>query len=165
MKIEAQMKKSDLLFAMLRKSSTVLKSHSTTDFDRKFLIDIKYQYSKLQPTLRNMIRIMANEIERFSAQCASDESFTSTLENECEKYGAIVSKFGHPTLVDSITGNEFVVYHTNIMSKDVVLFEGNEHHAFIVAFGCLLRAQERQKELLDEREREKTRMDILSEFR
>lgn len=165
MKIEAKMKKSDLLFAMLRKSSTVLKSHSTTDSDRKFLIDIKYQYAKLQPTLRNMIRIMANEIERFSAYNESEESLTYTLENENEKFGAHVSKFGHPKLVDSTTGNEFVVYHTNIMSKDVVLFEGNDHKAFIVAFGCLIRAKARQKELLDEREREKIRMDILSEFR
>lgn len=159
------MKKSDLLFALLRKSNNVLKEDINTDTDRKFLIQLKYQYSKLQPMLRNMIRVMATDIERFSSSNANTNAFTSTMENESEKHGANVSKYGHPTLVDNNTGNRFVVFHKNVMSNDVVIFEGTEHHAFIVAFGCLIRAQERQKRLMEEREIEEQRMGILSEFR
>lgn len=159
------MKKSDLLFALLRKSNNVLKEDINTDTDRKFLIQLKYQYSKLQPMLRNMIRVMATDIERFSSSNANTNAFTSTMENESEKHGANVSKYGHPTLIDNNTGNRFVVFHKNVMSNDVVIFEGTEHHAFIVAFGCLIRAQERQKRLMEEREIEEQRMGILSEFR
>lgn len=159
------MKKSDLLFAILRKSNNVLKEDVKTDTDRKFLIQLKYQYSKLQPMLRNMIRVMATDIERFSSTNANTNAFTATMENENEKHGANVSKYGHPTLIDNNTGNRFVVYHKNVMSNNVVIFEGTEHHAFIVAFGCLIRAQERQKRLMEEREIEEQRMNILSEFR
>ncbi len=159
------MKKSDLLFALMRKSNNVLKEDIKTDTDRKFLIQLKYQYSKLQPTLRNMIRVMATDIDRFSSLYANTNSFTSTMENESEKHGATVTKYGHPTLIDNNTGNRFVVYHTNVISNDVVIFEGTDHHAFIVAFGCLIRAQERQKRLMEEREIEEQRMNILSEFR
>lgn len=159
------MKKSDLLFAILRKSNNVLKEDVKTDDDRKFVIHMKYQYSKLQPTLRNMIRVMATEIDRFSSSNATIQAFTSTIENESEQSGSNVSKYGHPTLIDNNTGNHFIVYHKNVMSNNVVIFEGTDHHAFIVAFGCLIRAQEHQKRLLKEREIEEKRMDILSEFR
>lgn len=159
------MKKSDLLFALLRKSNNVLKEDVKSDTDRKFLIQLKYQYSKLQPSLRNMIRVMATEIDRFSTSYANTNAFTATIENESEKYGADVTKYGHPTLIDNNTGNRFVVYHKNVMSEDVVIFEGQEHHAFIVAFGCLIRAQEHQKRLMKEREIEEQRMNILSGYR
>lgn len=159
------MKRSDLLFALLRKSNNVLKEESTSDDNRKFLINLKYQYAKLQPTLRNMIRVMATEIERFSFQNATVQAFTSTIENSSEVHGAAVSQYGHPTLIDNNSGNHFVVYHKSVMSNNVTIFEGDEHHAFIVAFGCLIRAQERQKRLMEERKIEEQRMDILSEFR
>ena len=58
-----------------------------------------------------------------------------------------------------------MVYHKNVMSEDVVIFEGQEHHAFIVAFGCLIRAQEHQKRLMEERAIEEQRMNILSGYR
>jgi hypothetical protein len=126
---------------------------------------MKYHYSTLQPMLRNMIRIMATEIDRFSSANATIQAFTSTIESIHEASGSNSSRYGHPTLIDNNTGNQFIVYHTNVMSNNVVIFEGTDHHAFIVAFGCLIRAQEHQKRLMKEREIEEKRMNILSEFR
>lgn len=155
------MKKSDLLFALLRKSKNVLEEECASDYDRKFLINLKYEYAKLQPSLRNMIRVMASEIDRFTFKNATVKAFTQIIDGEAES----TSTNGKPTLIDKNSGNEFIVYNKVIMSNNVKIFEGTEHSAFIVAFGCLVRAQEHQTRLMKEREIEEQRLNILSEFR
>ena len=90
------MKKSDLLFALLRKSKNDLEEECASDYDRKFLINLKYEYAKLQPSLRNMIRVMASEIDRFTFKNATVKAFTQIIDGEAES----TSTNGKPTLID-----------------------------------------------------------------
>lgn len=158
------MKKSDMLFALLRKSA-VLKEYVKDNNDRIFLINLKYQYAKLQPTLRNMIRTMATDIERFNMVNGTENAINAVLQNyhtsgaERPETGV-----GHPVLVDTVTENRFVVLRNTIVVNDVVVFKDEEHQAFIVAFGCLARAKERQEKIIRDNEVEQRRLNILSEF-
>lgn len=158
------MKKSDMLFALLRKSA-VLKDCVSTDTERKYLLNLKYQYSKLQPSLRNMIRIMATDVDRFNLINGEIATISSVLENyhlsgsERPENGV-----GHPALVDTITDNRFIIMRRTIMSNGVVVFKDEEHQAFVVAYGCLARAKIHQEKIIRENEIEQKRLNILSEF-
>lgn len=158
------MKKSDMLFALLRKSA-VLKDCVKNNNDRTFLINLKYQYAKLQPTLRNMIRTMATDIDRFNMEHGTEQAVVAVLNNyhnsgnERPETGA-----GHPVLVDTVTENRFVIMRNTIVVNNVIVFKEEEHQAFIVAFGCLARAKERQEKIIRDNEEEQRRLNILSEF-
>lgn len=158
------MKKSDMLFALLRKSA-VLKECVQNNNDRTFLINLKYQYAKLQPTLRNMIRIMATDIDRFNMEHGTEKAVAAVLENY-HNSGAERTETGsgHPVLVDTVTENRFVIMRNNIIVNGVVVFKDEEHLAFIVAFGCLARAKERQEKIIRDNAEEQRRLNILSEF-
>lgn len=158
------MKKSDMLFALLRKS-TVLCELITNDNERNFLIDLKYQYSKLQPSIRNMIRIMATDIERFEMENSSIKSIAGVFENY-HTSGEERPETGqnHPVLIDTVTNNRFVILRNTINVNNIVVFKDDEHKAFVVAFGCLVRAKERQEKIIRENKIEQERLNILSEF-
>jgi len=158
------MKTSDWFFALLRKSR-VLKNVILTDNDRQMLIHFKYEYSKLQPTLRKMIYVMADElsIDRFETENSSKQDLCNVLENYHQNVKIPLNKC--PVLIDTVSGNRFVITHDTIKVGDVVVFKENEHNAFVVAYGCLLRAKERQAKLIAERDEEERRMNVLSEFK
>lgn len=157
------MKKSDILFALLRKSK-ILKEDIKTNNDRTFLISMKYQYSKLSSSLRNMIRIMATDIDRFEIT-GNIKSIEAVLENyHSSGQERPESGQSHPALVDNVSGNRFIIFRHDIKSNGVIVFKDEEHYAFIVACGCLFRAKERQDEILKQNAEEQKRLNILSEF-
>ncbi|AFC21600.1 hypothetical protein GAP32_150 [Cronobacter phage vB_CsaM_GAP32] len=158
------MKKSDMLFALLRKSK-VLKDIVKTTNDRKFLIELKYQYCKLSPSLRNMIRVMATDIDRFNFT-GDENSVAQVMNNYYPITGNERTETGngHPELIDTITGNRFKIFRNTIKSKDVIVFKEAEHEAFIVACGCLIRAKQREDEIIKKNAEEQKRLNILSEF-
>ena len=151
------MKKSDLLFALLRKS-VLMKEYVNNDYYRKFVVNLKYEYAKLQPSLRNMIRVMASDIDRFSTHNVDKSTFNSALMGENFNIN------GHPAIVDNITNNRYIVKQDTITCNGTVVFKDSEHSAFIVAFGCLVRAKKHQEKIMQQNKEEQIRLNILSEF-
>lgn len=158
------MKKSDMLFAILRKSK-VLKDIVNTNEERKLLIEMKYEYCKLSPSLRNMIRVMATDIDRFDF--IGDEKAISLVYENYHLYNMnekLETGNGNPELIDKITGNRFKIFRNEIKSNGIVVFKDMEHAAFVVACGCLFRAKQRQDEIIKKNVEEQRRLNILSDF-
>ncbi|AQW88674.1 hypothetical protein pEaSNUABM50_00147 [Erwinia phage pEa_SNUABM_50] len=158
------MKRSEVLFAILRKSKKVLEEFAVSNRQRKFIIEMKYNYSKLQPTLRNMMRIMATDIERF--ELLNEKNMKDVLENfhlsGMERPECYIEQ--HPALIDINTGKKFIIKREEIISGDVVVFKDAEHKAFIVAYNCLVLAKENQEIMIRTRDEEEKRQSVLSEY-
>jgi hypothetical protein len=150
------MNKSDMLFALLRKSRTVLKDGITTNNDRKFLINIKYEYSKLDSSLRNLMRIMATDIDRFETVYGSDEVLSKVLLGT----GTL-----EPKLIDTKTGTTFTIKQNSIDVDSITVFNDTNHKGFAVAFHCLIRAKKHLEETMIKHTKEQERLDILTEYR
>lgn len=154
------MKKSEMFFAMLRKSKNVLKEYAHCDNHRKFLINLKYRYAMLQPTLRNLLRIIASDINRFELQ---DEQYLSEVLKNMHRDNP--KSIVEPKLIDSENGKVFTISTGKILLDDVMVFEESEEfHAFIVAYHCLIIAKQREAEFIKERDVELKRLNTLSDY-
>lgn len=155
------MKKSEMFFAMLRKSKNVLKEYATSDNNRKFLINLKYRYAMLQPSLRNLASMVATDISRFEVEDA--ENINEVLKNihrETRK-----ENIAYPRLIDTKNNNVFIISNGVIMLGDVEVFsDSEEFHAFIILFNCLVLAKKREAEFIKERDIELTRLNSLSDY-
>lgn len=150
------MKRLELLFAVLRKSKAVLKDFSIKDADRNRVITIKYEYSKLDSTLRNLMRIMAIEIDRFEIVNLDKKQLPLVL---------IGDSIHYPQLVDTKTGTTFTINQNCTLIKDVTAFTDFDHKAFVVAFAALILAKERQTETMEKHAIAEQRLHALSEYR
>jgi hypothetical protein len=150
------MKRLELLFAVLRKSKAVLKDYAIKDIDRQRVIKIKYEYSKLDSTLRNLMRIMAMEIDRFEIVDYSSDELALVLVGNSIRY---------PQLVDTKTGTTFTINQNCTVIKDVTAFTDFDHKAFVVAFASLVLAKERQSETMAKHAIAEQRLNALSEYR
>lgn len=150
------MKRLELLFAVLRKSKAVLKDYAIKDADRQRVIKIKYEYSKLDSTLRNLMRIMAMEIDRFEIVDYTSEELALVLVGNSIRY---------PQLVDTKTGTTFTINQNCTVIEDVTAFSDFDHKAFVVAFASLVLAKERQEETMAKHAIAEQRLNALSEYR
>lgn len=154
------MKKSEMFFAMLRKSKNVLKDYANCDNHRKFLINLKYRYAMLQPSLRNVLRMIANDINRFDLE---DSEFLSDILKNMHR--EIPKKIFEPKLIDKENGKVFTISTGKILLDDVMVFEeSEEYHAFVVAYHCLIIAKKREAEFIKERDVELKRLNSLSDY-
>lgn len=155
------MKKSEMFFAMLRKSKNVLKEYSTSDEERKFLINLKYRYAMLQPSLRNLATMVATDISRFDVEYA--ENVNEVLKNMHRNTRK--DNIDYPRLIDTKNNNVFIISDGNIILGDVVVFsDSEEFHAFIILFNCLVLAKQREAEFIKERDIELARLNSLSDY-
>ena len=150
------MNRSDMLFALLRKSSSVLREGITTTNDRKILIQIKYEYSKLDSTLRNLMRIMATDIDRFDTVNGSSEALCNVLLSK----GNI-----QPQMIDTKTGTTFKILENSVVVDTVTAFSDSNHKGFVVAYNCLCRAKKHREETMAKHALEQVRLNALSEYR
>ncbi|SOK58956.1 hypothetical protein [Yersinia phage fHe-Yen9-03] len=147
------MKHSEILFAILRKSKNTLLDYVSSDYDRNFIIEMKYNYSKLESTLRNLMRLVATDIERFSV--LNENNLSNIIYKE---------DVTSPVLIDTLDNTVFIIKQDTIDIDDIVVFKENERLAFIVLYNCLILAKERQEEIIKIRDEENNRISILSKY-
>lgn len=150
------MKRLELLFAVLRKSKAVLKDYVIKDAERNRVISIKYEYSKLDSTLRNLMRIMAMEIDRFDI-----------VDYDSKELGLVLlgNSIRYPKLVDTKNGTTFTINQNCTVIENVTAFTDFDHKAFVVAFASLVLAKERQAETMAKHALAEERLNALSEYR
>ncbi len=129
------------------------------DVVREDIIELKYQYSKLRSELRNMLKTMANDIERF--ELINSEHYRTFV------YG--MSNISHkhtfkPSIVDKVSGKVFDLTETEVQVNGVSVFSGDELHVLVLFFGCLMRAKKNQDYAISEFKKEEEIKNILSEF-
>lgn len=158
------MSSTEVLFALLRKSHTVLKGNCPCDKQRKLILEMKYQYSKLQPTLRNLMRFMATEVERFSILNENNISKVLLNNHPSGNRRPEINLTSHPRMVDEISGTVFIICRDDIIANDIMAFQGIEHQAFIVAYSALVKAKNCQDEIIKKRDAEIKRLNVLSDY-
>lgn len=155
------MKQCEIFFALLRKSTNVLKDEISDDSQRKLILNLKYRYSMLQPILRNLLRMMATDISRF--EIINEELLDDVLQNKYRDNPKVFVEY--PQVKDTENNKMFTIYSSHIDLDGVTVFnESEEFHAFIVVYYSLVLAKEREAEFIRERDIEMKRVDTLSDY-
>lgn len=157
------MNKSTLLFPLIRKSKNVLKNFSNSDNNRNFLIDLKYQFSKLDPSFRNLIKVMAIDISRFTLH--NEDAVKEILYNKIRTNPKTYDSRSLPYMIDKKTNKKFIIYTHYVSVDNETTFESdNEYFCFISAFMCLIDAKTTEEENIQERDKELKRQKLFSDY-
>lgn len=146
----------ELFFALMRKSSNILKDYAITDKHRKNIINMKCSIASRDPALYKLVKLMATDPDRF--EISSYANIPRQLENG-DVYGS-----AFPKVTDKVTDLEFFIRKNSIDCKNIDIFTGEDHSAFIAMVIGLNKVKIRTEQFMVQRKKQTLRNDVLSNY-